>query len=110
MQVIDPQQLLIQSGLEPAPRFIRAQQIQQPGQPIITEVQRPDGLADTSRQRLQAFLHPGLDVIQPMVGLRNDVAHPARRHPAGTQSLPVSVGGKVPVEQARHLHPLELGQ
>jgi hypothetical protein len=59
---------------------------------------------------MQPLLSPGLDVVQPMVGLGEEMSHPEHRYPAQAEAHPIAVGGEVGVQQGLHPHPFQLGQ
>jgi len=109
-QGIHPHQLLGQGALKGAPVGIVTQRLQHEGQPVIADVQRMEGVAGASTQRVEPFLRPWLHVIQPMIRLREDMGQPEHRHPTQAEPLPVTMGGKVRVQQRLYPHPRHLSQ
>ena len=110
MQCIDPHHVLIQPRFERHPPRIVTQQVQDNLEPVISEIQRLYRLSRAAPQGPSPVVHPGLDVIQPMVALGQDRAEPDHRDPAEAEPLPVAVSGKVRVQQRWQVHALHLCQ
>ena len=110
LQGIHPQQLLGQRAFNGAPALVVAQRLQHPRQAVITDVQGVYELPGAPTQRLEPLLRPGRDMVQPMIGLRQNMLQPEHAPPAQAEAPPVAVGGKVLVQQGLHPHALQLGQ
>jgi len=110
-QLIDAQYPIIEGGFKIAPGLCLRERIKYSRQPIIAEVQRPNALVQRGRQRVEMFFHPGLDVRETVVALRDDEGQPHGDHLAKAQfALPVTVGRKELVEQGRNMHFLQVSQ
>ena len=92
--VIDPQHRPVQRGFQLGPGRGVGQPIQHIRQSIIAKVQRAHRLAQTRRQRVEMRLHPGLDMGQAVIALREHKGQPHRHHVAKTQvAFPVAMVG-----------------
>ena len=109
-QVVHPQQPLVQCAFKGPPVLIITQCLQEARQPVVAHVQGVDELPGAPTQRMESLLRPGLDMVQPMVGLRQNMRQPKHTHPAQAEARPVAVGGKVLVQQGLYPHALQLGQ
>jgi hypothetical protein len=67
-----------------------------------------DPLPRTPAQGVELLLRPGFDMVQPVVGPREDMAQPDHRYPAQAEAYPMAMGGKVLVQQRLYPHALEL--
>ena len=105
LQIVHPQQTLVQRHLKRLPAGVITQGGQDIRQPIIGEVQRADHLRTALAQRHQALFGPRLHMGQAMITLRQRIAQPDRAQPAQTQPLPVAVRRKMHVQQLRQAHP-----
>jgi hypothetical protein len=110
LQVIDAPHVLIQRPLKGAPAGIVAQGLQYGRQPVVADVQRVHQLSGALTQRVEPVFHPGFDVVQPMVGLGQDMSQPQHTHPAQAEAHPGAVGGKVCIQQGLEPHPRQLSQ
>ncbi len=70
LQVIHPQQLLVQGPFKRGPARIVTQGLQDPGQPVVAQVQGVGQLPGAAAQRVEPLLCPGFPMVQPMVRFR----------------------------------------
>lgn len=110
LQGVDTQQAPIQALLKGIPLLIVTQGLQDDGQAIIAEVQRPHRVFHTSAQRFLASFYPWLHVTQAVIRFSEDVRQPTCHHPAQAQPLPVSVHVIHLIQQLRNSHALLMGQ
>jgi hypothetical protein len=75
-QVVNADNVLVQSYLKLAAELILSQLIEDPGQPIIAEIERADWPLEARRIHIQSLRHPILDVIETMVARTEDVDLP----------------------------------
>jgi hypothetical protein len=110
LQVVHPQPLPGQRPLQAAPAHIVTQGLPNRRQPVIADIQGRDPLARATAQGVEPLLGPGLDMVQPVVRLRQNMAQPDGGHPAQVEAHPVAGGRTMLVQPGRHPHPLQLGQ
>lgn len=109
-QIVHPDRLAVQMTFKAGPPLIIAQDRQDPGQPVIAPSQPVQGLPSATPQALQPLLCPRLDLVEPVVSLRQNMAQPDRRRPAQAQPLPVAVHQKVFIQQLRQSQLEHVGQ
>ena len=63
-----------------------------------------DPLPGAAAQGVAPLLGPGLDMAQPMIGLREDMGQPDHQYPAQAEADPVAMGRKVLVQQGLESH------
>ena len=109
-QVIHPHQVPRQLSLERSPAPVVAQVPQHIGQSVITQIAHLQRGLATAPQRVQATFGPRLHAIHAVVGLREEMRQPDRRHHTQAQPLAVAVRREVLVQQAGYAHALHLSQ
>ncbi len=107
-QRIDTHCLLIQSACELRPSCVVTQASQDNFQPIVREIEALDSLSCRCPERPRAMGHPRFDMHEAVIAPRQNGTAPEGTDPAQTETLPVTVRGKVAIHQRRETHPLHL--
>jgi hypothetical protein len=108
LQVVDAQHGLIQGTFKRAPALSDAQIVEDRRQPIISQVARCDLAADAPAEGTLMGGDPRLHAIESVVTLGEDEGQPHDRRLAETQSLPITIGREVFVQEFSHAHVLEV--
>jgi hypothetical protein len=110
LQLVHPDQALVERGLKALPLLRLGQRIQHQRQPVIAPPAVLHLLASTHPQRLRSMSDPALHLIHPMIPFRQDVGQPDHGRPAQAHALPVAMRLEVAIQQVCDAHPLALGQ
>ncbi|MBT9162884.1 MAG: hypothetical protein DDT27_01449 [Dehalococcoidia bacterium] len=110
VQIVHPQQVLVQCRLKLSPALIIAQCQHNTFQAVVAEVQGTHRLTDTTFQCLQTLLSPVLNLIEPVITLRKDVSQPDRTRPTQANPPPVAMRRKVFIQRGLNTHPFHLRQ
>src|SRR5439155_25168261 len=108
LQVVDAQHGLIACAFKRAPALSDTQRVEDRRQPIISQVARCDLAADAPTESMLMGADPRLHAIESVVILGEDEGQPHDRRPAETQSLPITIGLEVVVQEFGHAHVLEV--
>jgi hypothetical protein len=74
------------------------------------EVDGLDGFAQQGREGAVVLLYPGLDVVEAVVGLRDEEEEPHGQHLTGSEwAFPVQRSGEVPIQSGRQFQTLQGG-
>jgi hypothetical protein len=110
IQVIDANQAAVQDPLERGPIVVVAQIPQESRQSVIGEIQPFQAGIDERSQRLQAGFDPGADMVEAVVGFRQQVGQPDLGDLTQAQPLPVAMDGKDFIHQFYYSHSGDLPQ
>jgi len=102
LQVVGADDRAVQFGLERLPVLVHAQTIEPGCQSIIRPIARLKFAAQTLRERHLVRGSPRLNLIEPVIGLRQDAGQPDDAHLAETQARPIAVGREMFVNQFGH--------
>ena len=103
-QIVDSQQIPIESTLKCTPALIITQCLQYISQAIVGKVQFGRHVPAATLQRLQSPPGPSSDVGQAMIRFRHNVTQPHNRQPSQAQSTAIPMARKVPIQQVGHTH------
>jgi hypothetical protein len=110
-EVINADGVAVEVGLEGLPGRGLGQGVEDVGEAVIMEVQRPQGLSQAGLKGQQMLFDPGKEVVEAVVALAGEEDEPDTDDLAeGEISLPEMVRREVAVEKLGHLQAFQGGE
>ena len=102
LQLIGANDRAVQIGLKRLPVLIDVEVVQSGRQAIIAAIARLDCAAQPTRECHLVLGHPERDLLEPVIGWRDDEGQPDDAPLSQTQSRPIAVGREMLVNQFGH--------
>ena len=105
VQIVYPQQVLVQCRLKLSPALIIAGRQQNALETIVAKGESTHSLTGTTFQCLQGFFSAVFNVIEPVTTQGKDVGQPDRTRPTQANLVPIAMPRKVLIQRGLHTHP-----
>ena len=109
-ELVDPDGLLVQIPFEDAEGVPGTESSEPVGQSVVVEGGGQNGFAQECGQGVPVLIHPGLDVVETVIALRDDEEQPDGQNLSrGERALPVPRDGAMAVHGGRQVQSPEEG-
>ena len=109
-ELVDADGLLVQFPFQDAKGVVAAEPVEPVGEPVIMESDGQDPFAQQGREGAVVLGHPGFDVVEAVVALREEEQQPDSQHlTRGERAFPVGRGGEVAVQGGGQVKTLQGG-